>query len=433
MFNGSDVVTALFGIEGMRVRAHAEIVDEWWLKIETAADVAGCSACGTRAVGHGRRKVRVRDLPVFGRPVVLLWAKRIWRCPDPDCETKTWTEHHPAMKRRQVLTERARFEICRLVGADGWSVARAARAFGVGWHCAWAAVVDHGLPLINDPARTAGVTSLGVDETRFLARTRNRATVYVTGMVDLDRKVLLDVAIGRSGKVVTDWLEAQPLVWRAFVRVAAIDAFRGYATGIAGCLNAELVLDRFHVVRLANQAVDDVRRRTQQETLGHRGRKGDPLYGIRRLLLVAGENLDQRGWDRLQRGLDAGDRWGEVGAALLAKELLREVFTAVDIDHAHRRLIVFFQWCADAGVPELVRLASTIDRWTDELLAFHTTGGASNGGAEAVNLLIENARRVGYGFRNFDNYRLRLLLACGIKWQTPPVARIRGRQPRSAA
>lgn len=74
-------------------------------------------------------------------------------------------------------------------------------------------------------------------------------------------------------------------------------------------------------------------------------------------------------------------------------------------------------------MPELVRLASTIDRWTDELLAFHTTGGASNGPAEAVNLLIENARRVGYGFRNFDNYRLRLLLACGIKWQTPPVAK----------
>lgn len=433
MFNGSDLVTVLFGIDGMRVLAQTEIVDEWWLKVETTADVVGCPACGTRAVGHGRRKTRIRDLPVFGRPVVLVWAKRIWRCPDPDCARKTWTEQLRAIKPRQALTERARFEICRLVGADGWSVARAARAFGVGWHCAWSAVVDHGTPLINDPARTAGVASLGVDETRFLARKRNRATVYVTGMVDLDRKLLLDVQLGRSGKVVTDWLEAQPLEWRAFVRVAAIDAFRGYATGIGNCLDAELVLDRFHVVRLANQALDDVRRRTQQQTLGHRGRKGDPLYGIRRLLLVAGENLDDRGWERLQRGLDDGDRWGEVGAALLAKELLREVFTAVDVAHAHRRLIVFFQWCADADVPELVRLASTIDRWTDELLAFHTTGGASNGPAEAVNLLIENARRAGYGFRNFDNYRLRLLLACGIKWQTPTVARIRGRQPRSVA
>lgn len=69
------------------------------------------------------------------------------------------------------------------------------------------------------------------------------------------------------------------------------------------------------------------------------------------------------------------------------------------------------------AVPELVRLASTTDHWTDELLAFHTTGGASNGLAEAVNLLIGNDRRVGYGFPNFNNYRLRLLLACGIKRQ----------------
>jgi transposase len=227
VFDGSDVVTMLFGIDGMRVRAQAEIVDEWWLKIETAPDVVGCTGCGTRAVGHGRRRVKVRDLPVFGRPVVLVWAKRIWRCPDPDCATKTWTEQHPAIGPRQALTERARFEICRLVGADGWSVARAARAFGVGWHCAWAAVVDHGTPLINDPARTTGVSSLGVDETRFLARKRNRATVYVTGLVDLDRRLLLDVAIGRSGKVVTDWLEAQPLEWRQLISVAAIDAFGG--------------------------------------------------------------------------------------------------------------------------------------------------------------------------------------------------------------
>lgn len=89
MFNGSDVVTVLFGIEGMRVRAQAEIVGEWWLRIETTTDLLGCPACGTRAVGHGRRQVRVRDLPVFGRPVVLIWAKRIWRCPDPECAVKT--------------------------------------------------------------------------------------------------------------------------------------------------------------------------------------------------------------------------------------------------------------------------------------------------------------------------------------------------------
>ncbi len=68
-----------------------------------------------------------------------------------------------------------------------------------------------------------------------------------------------------------------------------------------------------------------------------------------------------------------------------------------------------------------------------QILAYHATGGASNGPTEAVNLLIEKTRRIGHGFRNFNNYRLRLLLACGIKWQPVPVTRIRGRQPRLSA
>ena len=72
-------------------------------------------------------------------------------------------------------------------------------------------------------------------------------------------------------------------------------------------------------------------------------------------------------------------------------------------------------------------------RRRDEILAFHTTGGASNGPTEAVNLLIEKIRRLGHGYRNFTNYRRRLLLGCGITWTTVPTRRIRGRQPAFAA
>jgi transposase len=120
---------------------------EWHLETETTADVVGCAGCGTRAVGHGRRWVRVRDLQIAGRPVVLVWAKRMWRCPDGNCDRKTWTETHPQIAPRAVLTERARAEICRRVGQDEDSVAEVARAFGVGWHTAMAAVVEHGTAL----------------------------------------------------------------------------------------------------------------------------------------------------------------------------------------------------------------------------------------------------------------------------------------------
>jgi transposase len=403
-----------------------------WLQVETTADVVGCAGCGTRAVGHGRRRVKVRDLPMAGRPVVLVWAKRLWRCPDSDCEVSTWSETSDAIAPRASLSERARAELCRRVGQDADSVAEVARAFGVGWHTAMAAVRDHGRPLVEDPQRLREVSALGLDETKFLAATRTHRSEFVTGFVDLDRARLLDVVPGRSGQAVQDWLAARTPAWLADVEVVALDPFRGYANGLLAHLgHATVVIDHFHAVRLGNRAIDDARRRVQNETLGHRGRRHDPLYEIRRLLLVGSERLSERGRQRLRAGL-AGDPDGDVGFCYLGKELLRRVYAARNPASARRRLRIFYRWCAWAATPELARLAKTIRSWEPEVLAYHTTG-LSNGTTEAVNLLIEKVRRIGHGFRNFDNYRLRLLLRCGVTWHTQPTARIRGRQPRLVA
>jgi transposase len=219
------------------------------------------------------------------------------------------------------------------------------------------------------------------------------------------------------------------------VTVTATDAFWGYAGGLAAKLpDATAVVDHFHVIKLANQAVDSVRRRVNHATQGHRGRRDDPLYRVRRLALVGAERLGDKGWDRLCDGLDAGDPDGEMAAAWVAKEELRNVYKARTLPDARRRLVVFYQHCAEhAHIPEVHTLACTIDAWEPQVLAYHTTGRASNGRGEAVNLIIEKTRRIGHGFTNFDNYRLRLLLACGVKWYSKPTARIRGCHPRLSA
>jgi transposase len=126
---------------------------------------------------------------------------------------------------------------------------------------------------------------------------------------------------------------------------------------------------------------------------------------------------------RLRAGLAAGDPTGEVTAAWQGKELLRAVYAAVGMTAARAALERFYRWADGVQIPELSRLARTVRAWEAEILAFHSTMGCSNGPTEAVNMLIKKVKRVGHGFRNFDNYRLRLLLHCGVRWQTHRTAR----------
>jgi transposase len=425
--------SALLDLDGFQLVSAELVGGEWQLAVQTVATVVGCVGCGVRATPHGRRVVRVRDLPIGGRPVVLLWRKRIWRCREPACGVRTWTERVAAISPRAVLTERARDEACRRVGKDAHAVAAVARDLGVGWATVMRAVTDHGTPLVDDPARLDGVAALGLDETSFLKATRVAPTRWVTGLVDLERGRLLDVVADRTRAAVDGWLGARPCDWLAQVGTVALDPWRGYASTLVAPLgHARVVVDHFHAIRLANAVVDQVRRRTPQATLGHRGRKRDPLYRIRKLLMAA-EQLTSRGRVRLRAGLTCSDPTGEVAAARQGKELLRAVYAASDQAHARTALERFYRWSDGVGVAELSRLARTVRAWEAEILAFHATDGCSNGPTEAMNLLINKVKRVGHGFRNFTNYRLCLLLHCGIRWQTHRTARLRGRHPRLVA
>ncbi len=169
----------------------------------------------------------------------------------------------------------------------------------------------------------------------------------------------------------------------------------------------------FHVVKLASTAMDEVRRRVQQATLGRRGHRDDPLYRIRRLLTTARENLTDRG--RLEAALQAGDPGLEVTVAWYACQNLRSMFHAPTPAAGRvvaQRVLESFHRCP---IPEIARLGRTLRSWRREVLAYFDDDparyGISNGGTEAINLIIEKTRRLEYGFRNFGNYRIRILLA----------------------
>ena len=430
---GSDLGTTLVGMVGLDVVDVADDDHGLWVLVETRAGRVACGACGVAAQSKGRLTTLVRDLEIAGRVATLVWRKRRWRCVEPSCETRTWTEQVEGIAPRASLTERARAEIARRIGEDAEAVARVAAAFGVAWATAWSAFEELITPAVEDPSRIEAVESLGVDETAFLRASPNHPTVWATGLVDVRHGHLLDVIEGRSSSTLCSWLAERGPSWLGGVQVVAIDPFEAYRKGLFPHLShVAVVADPFHVVRLANRAIDRARRRTQAELTGHRGRKGDPLYDARKVLLTGAFRLTDRGWRRLNLALDSGDPRGEVLSTWLAKEHLREVYATPDPTRADALLGQVIEECASSGIPELATLANTLRRWRTEIINRHRTGD-SNAPTEAMNLLIKEVKRAGRGYRNFRHYRLRLLAHCGLTWQHRRVVPLRGRAPQLVA
>lgn len=384
--------------------------------IETTVEVEGCSGCGTRAWVKDRPPVALVDLPAFGRPAILVWRKRRWRCPEPGCEVGTWTETDGRIApARAAMTDRAGRWVTVQVGREGRTVADVARQLGCDWHTVMDAVAAYGTPLVEDPARIGPVTALGLDETLFARTGRWRTQRWCTSIVDVSGPAqLLEVVPGRTAAGASAWICAQPAAWRAGIAWGVLDLSGPYRKTFTDALaHAEQVADPFHVVKHANTKLDECRRRVQQDTLGHRGHKTDPLYRSRRLLTKAHERLDDRGENKLAGLLEAGDPRGEVRLAWHAKETIRGIYAIEDPTEADAFVTELADDMADSDHPPEVRsLGRTLRRWHDQIVTWHRAR-VSNGPTEAVNNLIKRIKRIGFGFRRFVHYRLRVLLYAG--------------------
>ena len=427
-------VDALFNLPGVHVtdvgwgadRDEEVAEDRLVLSVETGPGPVGCARCGVVAASHGRRVRRLHDIPAFGAPIELAWRVRRWRCEESSCPVGVFTEDCDLAVARAKLTSRSAWWAISCIQRDTASVAAVARRLGVDWHTVWDAIAPLLDALADDPARLAGVEILGVDEHIWHHAPRpGKGPKELTGMVDLTRQPdhkgqlrprarLLDLVPGRSGPAYAGWLNSRGRQFTDGVKVATLDPFRGYGNAIRDELeDAVAVLDAFHVVKLGLQAMEETRRRVQQEQLGHRGRKHDPLYRIRGALRAGTDKLTERQLDRIDAGLQAGDPNWEVTIAWHAYQRLRSAFASADLRVGKTIALSVLASFHTCPVPEIARLGRTLRSWSEQLLAYFTTGRVNNGGTEAVNGLIELHRRIARGFRNPANYRLRMILAAG--------------------
>lgn len=375
-----------------------------------------CEACDRFATLKDTDEVELVDLAAFGRPTRLVWHKRRWHCPNTDCDVGSFTEQDPTIAPpRQRLTTRAGRWVTVQVGRRGRPVSDLASELGCGWHTINDAVIDWGQALLDaDTARIGAVDALGLDETLFCRRGPFRHQAWCTSIVDVRSGQLLDLVEGRDAGAPTRWIAAMPQAWRDRIRWAVMDLSGPYRKTYDTILpGARQVADPFHVVKLANSKIDDCRRRIQNQTLHHRGRRNDPLYRARKLLTMGRERLDPDGHVRLTGLLEAGDPNGELRLAWLAKEAVRSFYTNPDRGAAAANVWLLSEdMCRPQNPPEVRQLGRTIYRWRTQIANWHWSN-VSNGPTESINNLIKRVKRVAFGFRVFDHYRIRALLYAG--------------------
>jgi transposase len=302
------------------------------------------------------------------------------------------------------------------------TVARIAEALAVSWSTANDAVLAEGRRvLIADPHRFDGVQVIGVDE--HVWRHTRCGDKYVTVIIDLTGvragtgpARLLDMVEGRSKQAFQQWLADRPEAWRAGLEVVAMDGFTGFKTATTEELpDAVAVMDPFHVVRLAGEALDRCRRRVQLDLHDHRGRKGDPLYAARRTLLTGAGLLTDKQHQRLQALFDA-DEHVEVEATWGIYQRMIAAYREPDRTTGKQlmdKVITNLSTGVPAALSELITLGRTLAKRANDVLAYFDRPGTSNGPTEAINGRLEHLRGSALGFRNLTNYIARSLLETG--------------------
>jgi transposase len=363
---------------------------------------------------------RLAHEPLGWRPTILLVTVRRYRC--AGCGHVWRQDTSAAAEPRAKLSRRGLRWALEGIVVQHLSVARVAEGLAVAWNTANDAVLAEGRRvLIADPHRFDGVQVIGVDE--HVWRHTRRGGKYVTVIIDLTGvrdgsgpARLLDMVGGRSRQAFKTWLSGRPRSWRDGVQVVAMDGFTGFKTATTEELpDAVAVMDPFHVVRLAGEALDRCRQRVQQQTLGHRGHKNDPLYKARRTLHTGTGLLTDKQNDRLA-DLFAGDEHVEAEATWAIYQRMITAYRQPDKKKG-RELMTRLIDSVSNGVPaeltEINTLGRTLSKRAGDVLAYFDRPGTSNGPTEAINGRLEHLRGTALGFRNLTNYIARSLLETG--------------------
>lgn len=363
-------------------------------KVEKVSDFEVCPKCATicRSV-HDRRWVRVQDAPIRGAGIYLMIRKRRFRC--SGCKS-VFTEPVALVQKGYRTTRRYRRNLLWAC-ANMLDLKRVRRAFGCSSWLVYKVFYEQ-LEIkhrekMNDPwPRT-----IGIDEHSFKRNKEGGFREFATIVVDYNNKRIKEVCHGKTAAGLSHDLAY--ISGRENVKNVVLDLcdpFKKFAR--ENFPNAQIIADKFHVLRLLNPAIN----RRRKDITGDK--RTNP---VRKLLLRNGHRLEYFERRALWQWLDHHPKIKEV---YFYKEALHRLYRTKGHRKATRALTKLTDQMALSSLPEIKTLRKTLMRWRAEILNYFKDR-ITNARTEGFNNLAKLYQKRAFGYKNFENYRLRLLNA----------------------
>ncbi len=387
-----DFIRVKLGLPVLRILGQEELKTHFEIKAMYRCSEAVCPRCGqTTNKVHDRREQWKQDRRLGDKPVYLNLVKRRFRClwcgkvfSEPD--SIFGVRRRSSQRFREYLGQEALHQTVR----------RTAEKEQVGEGLVRRCVAEGISEALGARRVSETPVLIGLDE--YSAK----KGLYHTAVCDLGRGEVREVVEGRGCRKVQAYLESFPDPDR--VRAVAMDMHEPYREAVQMCLpRAKVVVDHFHVIRHVNRVVDAVRIRLQASS--GQARKTSSLYRRRYSLLKAREKLAD--WERPRLAQLLGQH-PELRRAWQMKEQFRDWYRSPNRREAEARLKSIEQDAAVAHLVEFDSLRAILTDWREEILNYFDCR-ITNGFVEGKNNRIKTIKRMAYGYRNMENFRLRIL------------------------
>jgi transposase len=381
------------GLPQLAILKQREYEDKFEVTVIYRREKGTCPRCGRETTKeHERRLQRKRDRKIRDKPVFLTLIKRRFRC--PWCQ-KVFTEADEVFGTRRRSSQRLR---CYL-GEEALhqTVRRVALRENVGEGLVRRCVAEEIGQRLDVTESTEAPELMGLDE--FSVR---KGHMYHTAICNLTDRKVMAVVEGKGRQKLEDYLNKIQSPER--VKAVAMDMHEPFRQAVQMCLpEAKVVVDKFHVIRHVNDALDKVRSWCQGGR--HKGIKKQDLFRSRYSLLKGAENLVDGERECLDRLFST---YPEVMKAWFIKERIRSWYRISSRDLAENELLKLEEQINECRLAEFKQLLSIFRKWREEILnyfSYHIT----NGFLEGKNNRIKTIKRMAYGYRNIENFKLRIM------------------------